>query len=149
MQEAKIKQMQVEDLDCILEIERASFPSPWPKKLFLRDLSNNSLSLYFNIILEEIVGFIGCWIIIDELHIINLAIRPGYRQRGFADKLLRFIFSKAKSLGLIRATLEVRVSNEKAIRLYKKHGFYIAKTMNNYYDNKEDALIMWKEFNND
>jgi len=92
-----------------------------------------------------VVGFAGMWIILDEAHITNIAVHPEYRGFGIGTMLMESLISICKIENVIGITLEVRVSNQRAINLYKKFGFVEEGIRKAYYeDNKEDALIMWK-----
>ena len=91
-------------------------------------------------------GFCACWLVFDEVHINNVAIRPIYRGMGMGTALLRHVLAEGRRLGARRATLEVRASNTGARRLYERLGFYVAGTRRNYYTNPvEDALILWRD----
>lgn len=90
------------------------------------------------------IGYAGMWTIMDEAHITNIAVRGAYRGRKLGEKLLDELMSTAAYLGMERMTLEVRVSNSIAQRLYQKKGFESAGLRKGYYsDNGEDAMIMW------
>jgi ribosomal-protein-alanine N-acetyltransferase len=92
----------------------------------------------------HLLAFCGCWFVFDELHINTLAVKVEERRRGLAAKLLRFVFAEAAAAGLTRATLEVRRSNEAALRLYERLGFEVQAIRPNYYSQPvEDALVLW------
>jgi ribosomal-protein-alanine N-acetyltransferase len=92
----------------------------------------------------ELLAFCGCWFIADELHINTLAVRAELRRRGLATRLLRFVLAGAAAAGLTHATLEVRRSNDAALKLYERFGFDIRGIRRNYYQRPvEDALILW------
>ena len=92
------------------------------------------------------MGYCCWWEVVGECHVTNFAVAPDYRRRGVADFLLERILEDARAKGLLRATLEVRLGNAAAIALYEKWGFTAAAMRPRYYpDNREDALIMWKE----
>ena len=94
----------------------------------------------------RVVGFCAFWLVLDEIHINNVAVRPPLRGVGIGSALLHRALAEAKELGARRATLEVRASNEAARRLYERLGFYVAATRRNYYTNPvEDALILWRD----
>ncbi|MBE3582121.1 MAG: ribosomal protein S18-alanine N-acetyltransferase [Thermoanaerobacteraceae bacterium] len=140
--------MTIRHLDEVLAIERASFPSPWPRSSFLNELLTNDCARYY-VCLEgdRVVGYAGMWIILDEAHITNIAVHPAYRGRRLGELLLRTLMQEAARLGADRMTLEVRVSNLPAQRLYARLGFVRAGIRKGYYnDNHEDAIIMWKHF---
>ncbi|WP_027339452.1 ribosomal protein S18-alanine N-acetyltransferase [Halonatronum saccharophilum] len=146
MDSLEIRGLRKADLEDVLKIERDSFSNPWSKRSFKREL-NNEYAYYLVVQLEDkVVGYMGGWLVLDECHITNLAIDKGYRKNGIATKLLRVFCLDMKGFGIKRATLEVRVSNEKAQALYLKENFREFGIRKNYYsDNKEDAVIMWKE----
>jgi len=135
--EVKIKKMTEKDIDQVLKIEKESFNSPWSRHSFLRDINDNSYSIYLTAQTEDkVVGYIGSWLLIDELHITNLAVAPEYRQQGIATKLLKKVINMVEndsSAQLSLITLEVRESNQAAIKLYQKLGFSRVKMRPNYY----------------
>ncbi len=142
-----IEDMKREDIDEILEIERASFPSPWSGEAFLTELKERDSSCFLVAKSEgRVVGYAGFWLIFDEAHITNLAVHPEYRKKKIGERLIRFLLKLAVSKGAKRATLEVRPSNLAAQNLYKKFGFEVGGIQKGYYnDTGEDALIMWNK----
>ncbi|MEQ4484227.1 ribosomal protein S18-alanine N-acetyltransferase [Cohnella silvisoli] len=139
--------MNLNDISTIVDIERESFTAPWSEEAFRNELTQNLFAKYMIMELEDtIVGYGGMWLIIDEAHITNIAIREKYRGLGYGKKLLHEMMRTALWLGAQRMTLEVRVSNERAQALYRKMGFYPSGVRPAYYsDNLEDALIMWAD----
>lgn len=137
--------MKDEDIDQILEVELASFTTPWSREAFYNEIHNNKFAVY--IVLEEdkkIIGYCGAWVVIDETHVTNLAILPEYRGRKLGEALLKKMMSVAKEMGAKSMTLEVRVTNDVAQSLYRKLGFQNGGIRKNYYsDNQENALVMW------
>jgi ribosomal-protein-alanine N-acetyltransferase len=142
-----IEPMRLRDLDQVLRIERLSFSAPWSRAAFLSELLENDRARYFVArIGDQVVGYTGMWIIIDEGHITNVAVHPHWRNRGIATQLLDALDDVARANGVRRMTLEVRKSNIVAHTLYEKLGFRDAGIRRAYYrDNNEDAIIMWKE----
>ncbi len=135
-----------EDIDSILKIEQVSFPLPWTKSMFEQELHIPTSHFYVAKALQskDIIGYAGYWQVVDELHLINIAIKPESRRQGLGKHLLYYILCDGKRLGLKRATLEVRASNLAAQRLYEQIGFKNIALRKNYYaDNLEDAIIMW------
>lgn len=145
----KINSMTLQDLPAILEIEQKSFSDPWSRRSFISELTENPYAVYFVAIYKEkIAGYIGGWLITDELHITNLAVSLNCRNVGIAQALIDEIIKYSAEKDVKRATLEVRVTNNPAINLYRKKGFIAVGHRPKYYtNNNEDALIMWKEYN--
>jgi ribosomal-protein-alanine N-acetyltransferase len=135
------------DIDRILTIEQAVFRSPWSRAAFELEVSGDPASLSW--VAEEegaIVGYLVSWHVADELHIGNVAVAPAAQRRGVATGLLRNALSVAAARGIAYATLEVRVSNERAVRLYEWLGFRPVAIRKRYYtDDGEDALVMAKD----
>jgi ribosomal-protein-alanine N-acetyltransferase len=142
----KFESMKAADIEAILKIEQVSFSLPWTRSMFEQELNIPSSHFFVLWILpgKEIIGYGGFWQVVDELHLVNMAVKPEHRQQGLGRKLLHFILCQGKALGLKRATLEVRVSNSAAQKLYEKVGFKNIAVRKGYYaDNREDAVIMW------
>lgn len=136
------------DLDGILEVEGESFTNPWTREMYAWELQNRSVCHILVVRTPDcpVAGFCAFWLVFDEIHINNLAMRPRFRGQGIGTALLHHVLAEAKDLGARRATLEVRASNEGARRLYERLGFYVAATRRNYYSNPvEDALILWRD----
>lgn len=140
------------DLDEIVAIEAACFSNPWTRQMYLREFQNPDVSFLYVLRLagppegpRPMVGFCSFWLVLDELHVNNLAVLAEYQSRGYGSALLAHALEVGASRGARRATLEVRRSNAAAIRLYKRLGFEVAATRPNYYVNpSEDALILWR-----
>ncbi|KMY45985.1 alanine acetyltransferase [Bacillus sp. FJAT-27916] len=139
--------MTLEDLDDVMEVEHASFTLPWSREAFYNELVNNQYAVY--LVVEDrgrVIGYGGQWVILDEGHITNIALLPAYRGYGLGEELMIRMMGTAKSMGVKRMTLEVRVTNHGAQKLYRKMGFQEGGIRKNYYtDNMEDALVMWVE----
>jgi len=143
-----IRKMVATDAVSVAELDQLCFETPWSKESFEYEASLNPLAYYLVAEAEDgsIVGYMGIWHILDEGHITNVAVHPALRGRGLADKLISEIIACSDVIGMKKYTLEVRVSNEAALRTYRKFGFVEAGLRMNYYeDNGEDAIIMWKE----
>ena len=142
------------DLDEIVAIEVASFSNPWTRQMYLRELQNPDVSFLYVLRMpgeagdgsaRRIGGFCAFWLVLDEVHINNLAVRAEYQGRGLGTALLEHVLQAGARRGAERATLEVRRSNAPALRLYERLGFTVAATRPNYYVSPpEDALILWK-----
>lgn len=142
-----IRDMQIQDLDGVMTIEHLAFTTPWLRSSFENELLLNTLARYYVCEIEgTIAGYIGCWHIIDEGHITNVAVHPDYRRCGVAKALIRHLLTYAVDNHIEALTLEVRVSNEPAIALYSQFGFKPQGLRPKYYqDTQEDALIMWAQ----
>ena len=133
-------------LDRVHDIETKCFADPWSRQAFEVELTNHLASYLLFTDGETIFGYCGLWTVVDEGHITNLGIDPDFQNRGYGAKMMNLVIEWAKNRNICRLTLEVRVSNKKAILLYEKLGFHSAGIRPAYYeDNKEDACIMWIE----
>src|SRR5207247_3539019 len=131
------------DLTGVLEVESESFTNPWTREMYTWELQNRSVCHIYVLRMPDcgVAGFCAFWLVFDEIHINNVAMRPAYRGRGLGTALLTHVLGEARRLGARRATLEVRSSNEGARRLYEHLGFRVAGTRRNYYSHPvEDAL---------
>lgn len=136
------------EIDEVLAIERASFTNPWTREMYTAELGNREVS-YCYLARDDarrVVGFCSFWHVADELHINNLAVAPEHRRIGIGSALLRHVLLEGARLGAVRATLEVRRSNEPARYLYERFGFTVARVRRGYYTKPvEDALVLWRE----
>ena len=139
-----LDRMKVDDLPAVYEIERESFSTPWPAHAYRQELETNRLAHYIVARWgDQIIGFAGIWLLVDEAHITTFAVRRTWRRHGVGERLLLALLDLARSRGAHEATLEVRPSNLPARRLYEKYGFKVVGTRTRYYsDDNEDALIM-------
>lgn len=142
----EIRPMVTADIQDILVIEEESFSSPWSKNAFMSELKNQYAYYLVASIGDKLVAYIGAWLIFEEAHITTLAVAKEYRRQGIATLILEELFKDVRENQINKATLEVRVSNHKAKKLYLQEGFVEVGVRKNYYsDNKEDAVIMWKQ----
>lgn len=134
------------DIEEIYTIEKMCFKTPWSRESLYYDITGNANARYLTAFINgKTVGYSGMWVILDEAHITNIAVHPEYRGRGVASALLEGLIKIAAQSSVGKMTLEVRVSNGVAINLYRKYGFFERGIRRGYYsDNREDALIMWK-----
>jgi ribosomal-protein-alanine N-acetyltransferase len=141
--------MQPADLEAVQEIERESFEAGWPATAFEREIASNAMARYLVLRLGdegEVIGFGGLWLMVDEAHIVTVAVQPRYRRHGYGNLLVYGLIRTAMAGQMAAATLECRVSNEAARRLYSGWGFYEVGLRPRYYsDNGEDAVIMTTE----
>lgn len=143
--------MELKDVTQVHLVERSSFPAPWSRSIFVSEVTLNDNAIYIVAISNDrVVGYAGLWVILDEGHITTLAVDPNFRRLGIGRKLMEELTLRSIKRGIVRMTLEVRVSNHKAQRLYEKLGFVPQGIRKEYYLNdKEDALIMWRELGED
>lgn len=134
--------MRPEELPQVLDLEARSFEHPWSPELVAREVKQDHSLLLAISEGEGIVGFVIAWLILDELHILNVAVEPALRRRGIARILLGELLERARAQGVALATLEVRVGNEPAIGLYRNLDFRTVGRRRRYYADGEDALIM-------
>lgn len=140
--EVAIRRLTYGDLPGVLSIERRSFPAPWSLAMFVLEVSKPSGVCLAATVGDEIVGYLVCSRYADVFHLMNVAVDPDRRRRGIAVRMIRRMLSEAGQDE--RYTLEVRVSNHRAIAMYEDLGFKRAGRRRRYYsDNGEDAMIMW------
>lgn len=141
-----LRPMRAEDLDRVHELEKLCFSDPWSREAFASELENPLARYQLLTDGEAVLGYCGLWFVVDEGHITNLCIDPAHQGRGLGKLMMESLFIYAKNENICRLTLEVRVSNEKAISMYEKLSFVSAGIRKAYYENNgEDACIMWRE----
>jgi ribosomal-protein-alanine N-acetyltransferase len=144
----ELRRLGLRDLGAIDEIERQSYPTPWSRSMFASELAKPS-SVCLGAVDSETGHLVGYLIIsryVDAWHVMNVAVAHEYRNQGIATRLMERLFELTAASDRRGYTLEVRVSNEDAIRLYERLGFRARGVRRGYYtDNREDALIMWKD----
>jgi ribosomal-protein-alanine N-acetyltransferase len=145
----EVRRLALADLVAIEKIERRSYPTPWSRSMFAGELSKPSSLCMGAFDVDEkgrLVGYLIVSRYVDAWHIMNLAVDESYRRRGIARQLLGELFAATSDDPMRGYTLEVRVSNTKAIALYEQIGFRITGVRRGYYtDNREDAYVMWKD----
>src|SRR5918911_104834 len=148
MTRVELRRLQMRDLTSIEQIERRSYPTPWSRSMFASELAKpSSICLgAFDPETDELVGYLVISRYVDAWHVMNVAVAPEHRRRGVATTLLERLFELTAGRGRRGYTLEGRVSNTGAIKLYERMGFRPRGVRRGYYtDNREDALIMWKD----
>jgi len=140
--------MTKDDVEAVVKIEEEAYGKHhWAKSSFYDEMSNN-LAKYYSAKIPsgELVGYAGTWHIIDEGHITTIAVKKEYLRNHIGEAIIQKIIDDCYKNNIKYLTLEVRVSNTPAIKLYEKYGFQSLGTRKSYYqDNNEDALIMWTE----
>jgi ribosomal-protein-alanine N-acetyltransferase len=144
-----LRRLTISDLGDIERIERSAYPTPWSRSMFAGELAKPSSISLGAVDLDEDGALVGYLIIsryVDAWHVMNVAVDPKYRRRGVATTMLEELFRLTEDDGRRGYTLEVRVSNTTAIGLYERLGFHATGVRRGYYtDNREDALVMWKD----
>jgi ribosomal-protein-alanine N-acetyltransferase len=134
------------DLNAIEEIERSSYPTPWSRSMFAGELAKPASLCLGAFEGEQLAGYLIISRYVDAWHVMNIAVAPEFRRRGIATALLERLLELTEDGSRRGYTLEVRVSNEGAIKLYERLGFTARGIRRGYYtDNREDALIMWRD----
>ncbi len=140
--------MTAEDIPAVARLEQECFAEPWSENALAESLADANYVFFVAAFLDETVaGYIGAYLAADELSITNVAVTASYRRCGAANQLMKALDAFAKEKNLYGITLEVRVSNSAAIALYEKNGYEKSGIRKGFYSKpKEDALIMWKYF---
>jgi ribosomal-protein-alanine N-acetyltransferase len=141
-----IRRLDLADLDAIEGIEQRAYSTPWSRAMFASELAKPTSICLGAFEGSELVGYIVNSRYVDAWHVMNVAVHPDRQRRGIASRLLERLFELTRDDERRGYTLEVRVSNEGAIRLYESLGFESRGIRRGYYtDNREDALIMWRD----
>ena len=143
----ELRRLELGDLDAIEQIERVSYPTPWSRSMFTSELAKpSSRSLAALDDEGNVIGYLVISKHVDAWHVMNVAVAPEHRRRGVASALIARLLEVTRSDAERGHTLEVRVSNVGAIALYESFGFQRRGVRRGYYtDNREDAVIMWRD----
>ena len=149
MAEPFIRTIREEDVAQIHEIEKLCFAMPWSEESILHDVKENVVARW--LVMDggegEVLAYAGMWFVLDEAHVCNVAVHPEHRRKGYGRRIFEALEELAQENSMSMMTLEVRRSNIAAQNLYHACGFLDVGYRKRYYeDNKEDALIMYKEF---
>jgi ribosomal-protein-alanine N-acetyltransferase len=158
-----VESMTLADVDQVMDIEYLSFSTPWSARAYRYEIAENDhstmlvvrprtapggrlvqLTRQFGLVKPgPVLGYAGFWLLVDDAHICTIAVHPQWRGQGLGEMLMISLLDRGMELDALRATLEVRVSNRAAQKLYRKYGFEIVSRRKRYYsDNNEDAYIM-------
>jgi [ribosomal protein S18]-alanine N-acetyltransferase len=141
-----IRRLQLADLTGVESIERRAYATPWSRAMFASEIGRATSLCLGAFEGELLVGYLINSRYVDAWHVMNVAIDPAYHGRGIATRLFERLFELTEGDDRHGYTLEVRVSNAGAIRLYERLGFEVRGRRRGYYtDNREDALIMWRD----
>jgi ribosomal-protein-alanine N-acetyltransferase len=138
----RIRPMILADLEEVLAVERACHTHPWSEKQLRAELENPVSSVDLGHAEEQLAGFICTWFVCGELHILDVATAPAFRRRKVASLMLNHVLARSRNMGMEKAFLEVRVSNQGAIALYETFGFHRVALRPRYYADGEDAVVM-------
>jgi ribosomal-protein-alanine N-acetyltransferase len=148
-----IEPMREQDVPTVQQIEREIFSTPWPRNAYYRELASRNSAHY--IVLRrhgdddessEIVGYAGMWRMYDEAHVTTIGVRRDLHHSGYGRVIFAALVQAAYDMGAKWITLEVRTSNEHAMRMYEGFGFKVIGRRKGYYtDNGEDAIVMWSD----
>jgi ribosomal-protein-alanine N-acetyltransferase len=141
----RIRRFREEDLEAVLEVERASFDEPYGKEVFRRVLSEENIFLVGEVEGGIVVAYILVLIRRLKAHVLSVAVHPKWRGRGYARELFENLFRQVRLLGLERVVLEVDVTNNTAQHVYYALGFKVGGRLKRYYQNGHDALLLFKE----
>jgi len=137
-----------EDLKGVLEVESESFANPWTREMYDSELRNPDVCHIYVARISgcQVAGFCAFWLVVDQMHVNNLAVRPSYRGRGLGSALISHALMEAFRSGAQFSILEVRRSNAEARKLYERFGFKVVGTRLAYYKNPiEDALVLRRD----
>lgn len=145
--QVRVLDMTLDDLDEVLEVEHGSFSTPWSRRAFVSELTQNRYAVYLVVKRgRRTIAYGGMWAVLGEAHVTNVAVRPEERGRRVGDLLLRALLMRAEEADCLKVTLEVRRSNLVAQNLYRKYGFLERGVRRGYYtDDGEDAFVMVRE----
>ena len=142
-----LEPMRETDIPIVQEIERHIFTTPWPRNAYYRELASKNSAHY--IVLrrdEEIVGYGGMWRMYDEAHVTTIGVRKDQQGKGYGRVVFAGLVQAAYDMGAKWVTLEVRASNDVAMRMYEAFGFKVIGRRRGYYtDDGEDAIVMWSD----
>ncbi len=140
----EITRMEAHHIDKVVAIEKELFSMPWSRASFLYEVSDRQRSYAIVAILDgKVIGYAVGWFVSEELHVGNIAVTRSEQGKGYGKALLENLLAEADRRGVRIVTLEVRISNARAINLYRRYGFKGVAIRKNYYvDNAEDALVM-------
>jgi ribosomal-protein-alanine N-acetyltransferase len=130
----------------IMPIEDGSYPRPWSSNVFTSELEMARRGERTYVVARRgglLVGYAGLMYVADDAHVTNIAVRPASQRQGVATRLLAELAWAARDRDCVALTLEVRVSNTGAQALYRRFGFVPAGIRQRYYENTEDAIVMW------
>lgn len=145
---ASLRKMQDSDILAVAAIEKIIFEDDaWSEAMLLEELSDNPFANYYVLVEDQqIVGYCGYMVMYENAEILTIGVLPNYRRLGFGKVMMELMLNQAKAQQTLGMSLEVRVSNQVALALYHQYGFEIVATRKRYYQNGEDAYLMFKKW---
>ncbi len=145
----RFEPLKYEHLEQMAQIEREAFDTPWTVNMFIPEVESPEAVYLVGVRGNEVLCYGGFHKIVDEAHITNIAVRASERGRGLGKMLMSALISKAKESDAKHITLEVKSTNEKALKMYLDFGFTVEGIRKRYYNNRDDAYVMWLHFQED
>lgn len=139
----QFRKMLPEDASSVEVVEKACFDMPWSRESFWQEACNEKAYYLLAQVDEKVIGYVGMWVLFDEAQITNVAVSPEYQNKGIGRLMMQEIMKIAKEKKANAMTLEVRPSNDSALHLYESLGFKSVGRRRGYYEDGEDAEIMW------
>lgn len=145
---ASLREMQLSDVLEVATIEKEIFEDDaWSEQMLKEELADNPFGHYYVLVeKEKIVGYCGYMVMYENAEILTIGVLSNYRRSGFGTMMMDLMLNEAKAADTLGMSLEVRVSNQAALALYHRYGFKIVATRKNYYQNGEDAYLMFKKW---
>jgi ribosomal-protein-alanine N-acetyltransferase len=142
----RLRPMRSADLDAVLAIEQRAFPQPWSRSFFEKELrapqTRCTVAVHGDGLVDSIVGYVVCWCVAEELHLLNVAVHAEHRGAAIGRRLVEHVLEEGRAAGGRVAYLEVRAGNASARRLYRRLGFRDLGVRRGYYGPGQDAIVM-------
>lgn len=142
-----LREVTISDLPALITLDQRVNLHPWLMEHYLRELEDNEFSHQYILVnnKNELCGYLGFWVLFENCQIVNIMVDKAYQNKGYGKFLLEYLDTQAKKHRCTNITLEVEVSNIKAIKLYEKCHYQISATRKRYYEDGSDAYLMHKE----
>ncbi len=144
------RKMNIKDVDFVYQLEKQVFGQSLEKKMLYDEILYNKMAYYVMALYEDKrAGYVGVWLTEPNAEIINIVLKPEMMGKGIGKALIEHVISHCKKKHIKKISLEVRPSNNRALRFYQRHGFEVVHTRKQYYQDHEDAYLMVKEVHDD
>jgi len=142
----EIREMIPKLLPQILDIAQATYPSPWSYEAFLKEATSDQSITMVAMQEQKVIGYLVAWIMVDHIHVANIAVADDYRRQGAGNQMMEWMLSESAGMGCNASTLEVRASNQPARSMYRRLGFHPVGVRKAYYARPtEDAVVLLKQ----